>query len=72
MPSRYVLSIMYIRNSLCVERVFMQLIYREFPLFAKPLSMDFNLGSDESHSNPDEDYYWQAVKDTIWGGSFKL
>lgn len=31
--------------------------------------MDFTLGSDEVHSNSNEDRYWQAVKDSIWRGA---
>jgi hypothetical protein len=52
----------------CVERILMQSVYRDFPFAADPPSMDFTLGSDEVQSNPDEEYYWQAVKDTIWRG----
>lgn len=27
--------------------------------------MDFNLGSQALDDNPDEEYYWQAVRDRI-------
>jgi hypothetical protein len=30
--------------------------------------MDFNLGSQALHDNPDEEYYWQAVRDRIVAG----
>lgn len=60
--------VMYTRNALCVERILVQSAYSDFPFPAEPLSMDFTLGSDEVQSNSDEEYYWQAVKDTIWCG----
>lgn len=36
-----------------------------FPHIANPVVVDWNLGWDKRHNNPNEDYYWAGVRDAI-------
>lgn len=68
MPITTVLTVLYTRNALCVEVSVMKSAYAYYPYSTSPPSMDFNLGSQALHDNPDEEYYWQAVRDRIVAG----
>jgi hypothetical protein len=68
MPIATVLTILYTRNALCVEVSVMKSAYAYYPYATSPPSIDFNLGSQALHDNPDEEYYWKAVRDRIMAG----
>jgi hypothetical protein len=68
MPIATVLTVLYTRNALCAEVSVMKSAYAYYPYPTSPPSMDFNLGSQALHDNPDEEYYWQAVRDRIVAG----
>jgi hypothetical protein len=68
MPITAVLTILYTKNALCVEVSVMKSAYAYYPYPTSPPSIDFNLGSQALHDNPDEEYYWQAVRDRIMAG----
>jgi hypothetical protein len=65
MPTTTVLTVLCTKNALCVEVSVMKSAYAYYPYPTSPPSMDFNLGSQAVHDNPDEEYYWQAVRDRI-------
>jgi hypothetical protein len=67
-PVTTVLTVPYVRNALCVEVSVMKSAYAYYPYSTSPPSMDFNLGAQALHDNPDEGYYWQAVRDRIVAG----
>lgn len=68
MPDRILLSVLYTKDSLCVEMCVINSVYATWPYAASPPSMDFSLGSDRIRDNPNEEYYWEGVKDTIYRG----
>jgi hypothetical protein len=68
MPVQTLLSVLYTKESLCAEVSLIQSIYWNYPYDSSPPAMDFTLGSDRIHDNPNEEYYWQEVKDTIYRG----
>jgi hypothetical protein len=68
MPVTTVLMVLYTRNALCVEVSPMKSAYAYYPYLMSPSSMDFNLGLQALHNNPDEEYYWQGVRDRIVAG----
>lgn len=57
MPDRVLLSVLYTKDSLCVEMSVINSIYANWPYTASPPSMDFSLGSDKIRDNPNEEYY---------------
>ena len=68
LPDRVLLSVLYTKESLCVEMSVINSVYANWPYAASPPSMDFSLGSDRIRDNPNEEYYWKDVKDTIYRG----
>ena len=68
LPNRILLSVLYTKDSLCVEVILIHSVYAYWPYTASPPSMDFSLGSDRIRDNPNEEYYWEGVKDTIYRG----
>lgn len=64
MQEIYVLSVLYTRTALTVTPTLMASAH---DLYEHPPSKveDFTLGHDARHQNPDEKYYWEAVKDAI-------
>lgn len=65
MPYMNLLTVLYTRNSLCVNGASVKSAYGYAADYTFPTSMDFSLGSDALHDNPDEEYYWDAVTDRI-------
>ncbi|KAJ9637336.1 hypothetical protein H2201_001733 [Coniosporium apollinis] len=64
MQQTYVLSVLYTRTALTVALTLMRSahdLYERPPLKVE----DFTLGHDARHHNPDEKYYWEAVRDAI-------
>lgn len=68
MTSQSMLSVSYTRDALCVELVVISSAYWYLAYPSSPPSMDFSLGSNALHDNPDEAYYWASVRDTIYRG----
>jgi hypothetical protein len=71
-PVTTVLTVPYVRNALCVEVSVMKSAYAYYPYSTSPPSMDFNLGAQALHDNPDEGYYWQAVRQDCGGRDRRL
>lgn len=69
MPYAIVLSILFTSNSLCVEASSMHSVYGYYPYAWNPADTDFTLGYDMRDKNPDERYYWEAVRDRIISGT---
>ena len=65
MNSTDVLTIFYTRRSLCLEVCVMNSAYSIYPYPSVPTSMDFTLGSDAIREGPNDDYYWEAVRERI-------
>lgn len=68
MPERTLLSVLYTKDSLCVELSIIKSVYANWPYRSSPPAMDFSLGSDKIHDNPNKEHYWEAMKDTIYRG----
>lgn len=65
MPDTSVLTVLYTRNVLGVEICELASAYRYVPYPTSPTSMDFSLGSNARYDNPNEWYYWQAVRERV-------
>jgi hypothetical protein len=65
LPFVSVLTVLYTHNALCVEVSDMKSSYAYYACSTIPSSMDFTLGSNALHDNPNEDYYWAAVRERI-------
>ncbi|EON63514.1 hypothetical protein W97_02742 [Coniosporium apollinis CBS 100218] len=64
MQDIYVLSVLYTKTALTVALTLMASandLYEHPPLKVE----DFTLGHDARHQNPNEKYYWEAVKDAV-------
>ena len=68
MPMKTLLSVLYTKDSLCVELSVIKSVYWNYPYPSSPPAMDFTLGSNRIRDDPQEEYYWQAVKNTIYRG----
>lgn len=68
LPLRTLLSVLYTKDSLCVELSIIKSVYANWPYRSSPPAMDFSLGSDKIHDNPNKEHYWEAMKDTIYRG----
>jgi hypothetical protein len=68
MPERTLLSILYTKDSLCIELSLIRSAYWNWPYPSSPPALDFSLGSDKIHDNPAEEHYWEAIKYTIYRG----
>ena len=60
-----ILTVVYTRHSLCLEICVMGSAYAIYPYRSVPTSMDLTLGSDALERNPDDEYYWEAVRRRI-------
>lgn len=60
-----ILTVVYTRRSLCLEVCAMGSAYSIYPYRSTPTSMDLTLGSDAMNGNPDNAYYWEAVRQRI-------
>jgi hypothetical protein len=65
MPYTDILTVLFTPNALCVEISQLRSAYGYTSFPTSPTSMDFSLGSDARYDNPDEWYYWQAVRERI-------
>ena len=65
MPDTDILTALYTPDALCVEISHLRSAYAYIPYPTSPTSMDFSLGSNARYDNPDEWYYWQAVRERI-------
>jgi len=68
MPPQALFTVLCTMNSPCIKLTVMNSAYSIWPYPSTPPSMDFTLGSDKIHDNPNDEYYWEAVRDTIMRG----
>lgn len=62
-------TILYTSNALCVVMGTSKGMYGYQPSGTLPSSMDFKLGYNERNHNPDESFYWAAVRERIMRGA---
>lgn len=68
-PRENPITILYTSNALCVAMGDTKGIYGYQSSHTYPSSMDFTLGYDERMNNPDEAFYWEAVRERIMKGA---
>lgn len=68
-PRENPITILYTSNTLCVSMGDSKGIYGYQSSHTYPSSMGFTLGFDQRNHNPDESYYWEAVRERIMKGA---